>query len=391
MGRYAIPIADEGVAPLWIHAASLGEVRAAWPLLAGIKEQAPGVPIFLTTTSPEGREAAAGLGLADGVALFPLDLPGCVQRTLRTVRPRAVVILETELWPNFLRAARRADVPTILVNGRISDRSFPRYRRVGSVIARVLGDLRYAGMQSEKDLERIRALGAAEERSGVLGNLKYDALRMAAPEAPEALRSVAAVHGPVVIAGSTHPGEERIFAEVVQRLRKKWAGLRGVVAPRHVDRVPAVEAELTSLGLQVRRRSSLAPGAPPLGDNEILLLDTTGELAGAYAVADAAFVGGSLIPRGGHNPLEPLRHGLPVLFGPHTENFGDVVDAVMSTGGGFQVPDGAALERQIAEILSDPEAAKEQAEASRKSLVSRFGAVAPSLTLLRPLLKETVQ
>ncbi|HVO30394.1 MAG TPA: glycosyltransferase N-terminal domain-containing protein, partial [bacterium] len=308
---------------IWLHAASIGEVRAAHPLLAALRAARPDVGVLLTTMTPEGNRTAASLGLADAVSMLPLDSWGGPARLLDALQPDALVLLETELWPGLLRAARRRLIPVLVVNGRISARSFGRYAAAKTLLAPVLDDVAVFAMQAEVDRQRILSLGADPRRVELHGNLKYDAVSLPQPPPPDALASLR--DEVVWVAGSTHDGEEGPVADAFLEIRRTLPDVRLIVAPRHKQRADEAARTLEARGLTVVRRSSLA-GRPAKG--AVILLDTSGELAAVYGLASAVFVGGSLIPRGGHNPLEPLAFGVPVAFGPHTANFDDVARAV---------------------------------------------------------------
>ena len=365
---------------LWVHAASIGEVRAAHPLLAAISRERPEAGIYLTTTTPEGQRTARSIAPTAVCAMAPLDhLPGLAGRVLDAVLPDALVVLETELWPGLLHAARSRLVPALLVNGRLSERAFRRYRLVRPLAAGMLREVSAFGMQAEADRERILALGADPARVEVAGNLKYDALSLPPPAAPSALLPIAGER--VLVAGSTREGEEGAVAEAYLALQPSLPGLRLVVAPRHLARVEEARRILEAKGLPVVRRSELVPERPP-PPGAVVLLDTTGELSGVYGLASAVFVGGSLVPVGGHNPLEPLAQGRPVAFGPFTENFAEVARAVIEVGGGKRVADGASLAEALRPWLADPARARAAAEGAKATLIATRGAVARTLALL---------
>lgn len=362
---------------LWIHCASIGEVRAAHPLLSALASGRPDAGLLVTTTTPEGNRTARGLGIAHAVGMLPADLPGLPGRVFDAMEPDALVLLETELWPGLLRAAASRFVPALVVNGRISQRSFARYRRVLPLLRPVLDDVTAFAMQAEEDRERILALGADPARVQMHGNLKYDALALPQPAAPAVLAPLSQER--VLVAGSTHEGEETAIADAFLALRAALPDLRLVVAPRHLQRAPAAQKALEALGLSVVRRSALVSPPKP---GEVVLLDTTGELAGVYSLATAVFVGGSLIPRGGHNPLEALAHGRPVAFGPFTHNFRDVTAVVLESGGAKRVADASALTTVLRPWLENPDAARRDGAAARERILARHGAVSNAMDLL---------
>ena len=311
-----------------MHAVSVGEAITAIPLVEAIRRRWPELAVVLTTVTPTGaRIVVDRLSPVATHRYFPLDLPGPVQRALGAIKPRFFIGMETELWPNFLGALAGRGIPSMIANGRISDRSFRRYRWVPFLTRRMLASVTVFGMQSQEDARRIIALGASPERVVVTGSLKTDAEPESAGnrELWEKLLRLAPVER-VWVAGSTHRGEEEIVAEVFGRLRPDHPDLVLVLAPRHPERVTEVERLLAGRGLAAVRRSQLPTarrGQP------VIILDTVGELARLYRLAEVVFVGGSLVPTGGHNMLEPALRAKPVLFGPYTSNFRDSAELML--------------------------------------------------------------
>jgi 3-deoxy-D-manno-octulosonic-acid transferase len=334
-----------GERSIWIHAVSVGEVIAAGILVPHLREAFPDARIALSVTTPTGRRVAEErLSGVDDLFYCPFDLSFVLRTMMARVRPRALVVIETEIWPNLLREARRAGAVTLLVNGRISDRSFPGYLRIRFFLKRCLKEIDRFLMQSETYARRIEEMGAAPSSVRVVGSLKFDAApdgasKPAARVTPEGRR--------VLVAGSTLDPEERIVFSVFERLRVPAPDLFLVVAPRHVPRFDAVWELASSRGLRVARRSS----GERVGDADVLLLDTLGELESVYAEADYAFVGGSLASWGGHNIIEPARFGKPILFGPHMQNFADVARIFLDAGAALQVRDEAELESALRDLL----------------------------------------
>lgn len=365
----------------WIHAVSVGESAAAVPLVEGIRRRWPELGIVVSTITPTGaRIVAERLAGAATHRYFPIDLPGPVGRALDAARPRFFVAIETELWPNFLRALARRGVPAMIANGRISDRSFRRYRWIRALMRRVLADVAVFAMQTEEDARRIVALGAPPDRVVVTGNLKSDLLPEADPEGERWRQRLGLGAGtPLWIAGSTHRGEEAVVLDAFARLRARCPQLALLLAPRHPERADEVEALLRERGLSAVRRSRLGAGAPA---GSVVILDTVGELAGLYALADVVFVGGSLVPVGGHNVLEPAMRGKPVLMGPHMSNFREGAELLQQSGGGLVVEDGPALEQELARLLADPDHARGMGEAARTAFAGRQGAVSATLDLI---------
>jgi 3-deoxy-D-manno-octulosonic-acid transferase len=348
-----------GARPLWLHAASVGEVIAAKGLIADLKARFPSHKILLSTFTATGRDVAEQSAGADACILLPLDHPWIVRRALAKIDPVMLVLLETELWPNLLRLCHARGVPTLLLSGRLSIGSFRRYFFLRPFFSRIVGRLTAVGMQTEEDADRIRRLGADPRRVSITGNLK----RATQPHTHAigsrgAGRTFKNSGAAVIVAGSTHRGEDEVLIEAFRELKKKFPGLMMVLAPRHPQRFADVERLLKSSGLRYMKRTEMN-GVPPA---EILFLDTMGELAEFYAMADLAFVGGSLVAAGGHNVLEPARCRKPVLFGPYTANFSHIVDQLKRSGGGIEVADKDDFVRQAARLLSDPAEAKKIGE-----------------------------
>lgn len=364
----------------WIHAVSVGEAATAVPLVEAIARRWPELAVVMTTVTPTGaRVVADRLNGKVTHRYFPLDLPGPVRRALAAVKPRFFIGMETELWPNFLRALARRGVPAMIANGRISDRSFRRYHRVRWLMRRVLAHVSVFAMQSEEDARRIVALGAPPERVVVTGNLKSDLLPEASDDAGWRERLGLGARDRLWIAGSTHRGEETMVLDAFVRAKASHAGLALLVAPRHPERAGEVEELIHERGLVAVRRSRLPRERKP---GAITILDTVGELAQIYALAEVVFVGGSLVPVGGHNVLEPAMRGKPVLFGPHTSNFREGAELLQRSGGGLVVKDGDELARELGRLLEDGDLARRMGEAARESFAGRQGAVSATLDLI---------
>jgi 3-deoxy-D-manno-octulosonic-acid transferase len=365
---------------------SVGEAATAVPLVEAMARRWPELAVVMTTVTPTGaRVVADRLNGKVTHRYFPLDLPGPVRRALAAVKPRFFIGMETELWPNFLRALARRGVPAMIANGRISDRSFRRYHRVRFLTSRMLRDISVFAMQSQEDARRIIALGALPERVVVTGNLKSD---LAPAESGETVwqRLLGFDEGDLVwIAGSTHRGEEAAVVDAYMRLRRRFPSLALLLAPRHPERVAEVERLVAERGLATVRRSEL----PKVRDrNTVVILDTVGELAQIYRVATVVFVGGSLVPTGGHNMLEPALLRKPVLFGPHTTNFRDSAELLLGEGGAVLVQDAGLLEARVAPLLADADLRRRMGEAALQAIVSRQGAVKQTVDLVERYLVE---
>jgi 3-deoxy-D-manno-octulosonic-acid transferase len=369
----------------WIHAVSVGESITAAPIVEGLRRLVPGLPLVMTTVTETGaRVVAERFGDTVEHRFFPLDFPGAVRRAVDGINPAFLVCMETELWPNVFQALARRGVPIMIANGRVSDRSYPRYRAVRRLLRPVLAHVAVFGMQSDEDARRILAVGAPPERVFVTGNLKHEPPPDGTGSADEWRRRLGlSGTAPLWIAGSTHRGEEEIVLVAHTSLRERESGARLLIAPRHPERVPEVVALVRRHGLPAVRRSELPQGAEP---GAVIVVDTVGELASMYAAGDVAFVGGSLVPHGGHNVLEPAMRRRPVLFGPHTENFREAAALLTGSGGGLVVRDATELAAAVLRLLADPTIRAAGGAAAHEAAVSRSGAVRETLALIQRML-----
>lgn len=356
-------------AATWWHAASLGEVGALRPLL----ERLPHLDSFVvTTTSRTGRERAEGLW-PGRVSLAPIDTPPVVTRALAARRPERLILVETELWPNWLEAANRSGIPVAVVNGRLSEKAWPRTRRWRGLLAPVLRELRAVAVRTETDAIRFRELGVPEAALRVTGNTKHD---QAAPGAPAALPWSGA---PVWTVGSLRHGEEEAVFAAYQGLRERHPALKLVLAPRHPERWGDLSDRLAARGWTPARRSN------PTGEDagsDVLILDTRGELAAVYAASTVTFVGGTLLPVGGHNLLEAAVSGVPVAFGPHHENVDQEAGALLANHGAARVHDVRSLVDALDGWLKDGSRRTRAGEAARETAASLAGATARTLDWL---------
>ena len=380
----------------WIHAVSVGESITAAPIVDGLRRLAPGLPLVMTTVTETGaRIVAERFAGAVTHRFFPLDLPGAVRRSVDAIDPAFVVCMETELWPNMLGLLARRGVPVMIANGRVSDRSYPRYRAVRAFLRPVLGHVSVFAMQSDEDARRIVDLGAPPTRVFVTGNLKHEASPDDA-DATERWRRRLGLSPETAawIAGSTHRGEEEIVLAAHGRLLERVPGARLVLAPRHPERVPELVESIRRRGWPVLRRSELPEPdraeRTPASDGALIVIDTVGELASIYSVGVAAFVGGSLVPAGGHNVLEPALRGKPVLFGPHTENFRESAALLGASGGGLLVRDDAELASALTRLFTDRDACAALGAAALRAAASREGAVRRTLELIERFLLPAV-
>lgn len=389
------PVPGPG-APIWIHAVSVGEALAVERLIAQLRQRFPQRPVVLSVTTATGRAVAERRIAADAIIYFPLDFRFAVRRALAAIRPHLVLIAETEIWPNFLREAAARSIPVVFINGRISGRSYARYRLARRLLRPTLARASVFLMQTRTDADRILDLGAAPERVQVAGNLKFDLIPPEQPAFLRTLRAALATSGieQVLVAGSTMEGaadsEEVIvlaaYREVLARIAAPERVLL-VLAPRHPQRFEQAAAALQASDLPWTRRSRLEVLPPPPGG--VLLLDSLGELASVYQLAAAAFIGGSLVPHGGHNILEPAYWGTPVVFGPHMENFALIAEQFLAAGAAQRVASGLELARVWQRLLEDPAERERIGSAGRRLLESQRGATSRALDVIQTVLESS--
>jgi len=390
LGCLPISFNLDGEQSIWIHAVSVGEVLTARALLPELRERYPRLRLILSTTTMTGQQIARNnLQYVDEVFYFPFDLGVIVNRTLRLVRPRLFIMMETEIWPNLLRACRRAGIKTMLVNGRISSRSYPRYRLARPFFRHVLRDVDRFCMQSEESARRIVDIGADPKRVTVTGSLKFDSLEIPGAAGDRGRNRVLryfrlAPDRAVVIAASTLKGEEAPVLEAFQRIRATTTDALLIIAPRKPERFDDVERLARRAGWSVARRSELRVDAEPRVD--VVVLDTIGELAQLYQVATAVFVGGSLVDSGGHNILEPAVFGKPIVFGPYMQNFAEIARTFLDNNAAIQVRTGRELELVLLELLGDPVRRASLGAAARALVEANRGARTKSLAAIEQLL-----
>ena len=377
--------------PIWVHAVSVGEVQAAAALIVALHARYPQTPLLVTTFTPTGAARARGLfrGVAE-VRFLPFDLPGSVRRFLDRARPRLAIIIETELWPNLYRRCRLRRIPLVIASARMSRRSIDRYRRLGALFRETVAGGVVIAAQGEGDAERFRALGAAAERTYITGNLKFDfTLPPDIGERGKALREQYAPSGAVWVAGSTHAGaEEEAVLEAHRHVCTIHSDALLVLAPRHPNRFGDVAAWLERQGIALTRRSQSSAAYDARKGLNVLLLDTLGELLYLYAAADVAFVGGSLVPIGGHNLLEPAALGLPILTGPNNSNGEDVARLLLECGAAQIVRNGAELGSSVAALLSNQPLRRQTGDRARAAVDRNRGALEKLLRLIASLLEE---
>jgi len=386
-GLYPTTIPSGG---LWVHAVSVGEVAAAKPLVFALRERFPELPLVVSTSTTTGQDAAMKTFAEHDVAVtfFPFDISFAVKRALSGIRPRALILLETELWPNVIRETASRGVPVILLNGRLSASSVKWYRFVAPLIVYTLSAFDALGMRSEEDAQRIRQVGADPSRVAVVGNIKFEAslLSVSDDRRAELARDIGLRETEkLIVAGSTHPGEEELILDVFRRLRQRVPTAVLLLAPRHITRLSQVCDAVRHAGLEFVLRTDVH------GDGErrqVIVLNTTGELAALYALGEIAIVGKSFLQnRGGHNPLEPAAAGIPVLFGPHMENFRGPVELLHRHGGCIQVNTAEELYDTCLELLLDEHKRRKVGRSAKGAVMSGSGALARSVDLVDRVLR----
>jgi 3-deoxy-D-manno-octulosonic-acid transferase len=368
----------EASSAIWVHAVSVGEVGASIGLLHQLKKEYPDSVLVLSTITDTGQKVAlerAPEGTT--VAYLPFDIGFLLQRCVERMRPRILIVVETELWPNTFRTLSRSGIPVLVVNGRISERSSRGYRKVSFFMKKVFSFVKGFGMQGEGDAGRLIEIGAPGDKVKVIGNFKFD---MGMPgEVPLWAKSLSS---PVIVAGSTHAGEEEVILEAYRENRSRMPGLTLILAPRHPDRFREVEELLKSLGLPFIKRSAIGKApATELGDREVVLLDTIGELSSIYGAADIAIIGKSFIGKGGQNPLEPAFWGKPIICGPHMENFPFIKDFYRE-GAAFEVGTNN-LAKKIRELLLSPESGRAAGRKAKDLFMRNSGAVDRAMEMIR--------
>ncbi len=439
LGRLPEALTAEQPPTIWLHAVSVGETLAARPLITALRARFPQHRLIVSTTTTTGQTVARSrIAEADGFCYFPFDWRFAVRRALSSLQPQIVILMESELWPNFLRECSRRQIPVLVANGRISDRSWVRWQRFRWLVRRMLGDVTHFAMQSEIGAERAIALGAPPERVSVSGNLKYDIGEVAEggqlEETAKELNELLALgSAPLIIAGSTCDGEEEILLAAFEQVRKRsgFERVRLLIAPRHPERFEVVARLLDSTRLRWVRRSAYArqaAAATALSDSsenqssdfrlftasrhrasglkssaafplpaqahssDVILLDSIGELAALYATATVVFVGGSLVPKGGHNILEPALYARPIIVGPHMENFREIAetfvqrDALISLRGATDQELIEELRDSLIALLQQPERARRLGEQARAVVEEHRGATAHTVALVARLM-----
>jgi 3-deoxy-D-manno-octulosonic-acid transferase len=393
MGYLPVSFNMDGDESIWVHAVSVGEVLTARPLISELKRRYPNLRMFLSTTTMAGQQLARrNVPDVDAVFYFPFDFAFVVRRTLDLVRPKLFIMMETEIWPNLLRECRARGIKTAVVNGRLSPRSFPRYRMIRPMMRRVLDHIDRFLVQSEESARRFIDLGADPARVVVTGSLKFDSLEVSSTALQARARDRVlryfrvSASRPVIVAGSTMKGEEIAVLRAFRRVRATAPNTLLVLAPRNPERFGEAEQLARQEGWKVSKRSDLAIDAEPRVD--VVVLDTIGELATIYQIGTVVFVGGSLVATGGHNVLEPAVFGKPIVFGPHMQNFLEIAEAFVSNGAGVQLSGEEQLEEAFLSLMSDPVRRARLGAAARALVEANRGANEKSVRVLAALLPQ---
>lgn len=370
---------------IMLHSVSVGETLTAIPLVRALRYRYPMLPITVTTMTPTGSERVLS-AFGDDVhhVYLPYDLPGSVNRFLNQVRPKLVIIMETELWPNLVHQLNKRHIPLVIANARLSERSANGYSKLGNTIRTMLEKITLIAAQNQEDGERFIQLGLKRSHLAITGSLKFDI--SVTPELSAralSLRRQWAPHRPVWIAASTHDGEESIILAAHTKLLLRFPDLLLILVPRHPERFPTAQQLTTQAGMSYITRSS---GEVPEQHTQVIIGDTMGELMVLYGIADLAFVGGSLVERGGHNPLEPAAHAIPVLMGPHIFNFKDICSKLEQAEGLITINNADSLAKEIGELLSDESYCNYRGQQAANVLLKNQGALEKLLTLLEPYL-----
>ena len=380
---------------LWIHAVSVGEVNVATQLIAALQRRMPNLKIVVSTTTTTGMgELRSKLPSHIHKIYYPIDRRACVRRAFMAIHPEAVVLVEAEIWPNFLWTAEELGVPTFLVNARLSDRSFRGYKRWGFLFRPVFAGFCGVGCQNEADAARLRELGCRPEAIRLVGNLKFDAAKLDERTSLDVPRILAQLgvpkDAPILIGGSTHAGEEGILAEVFMRLRQSFPSLFLIVVPRHFERGKEAARDIAAHGVRFAYRKEVTPNSQfQPGEIDCLLVNTTGELKYFYDHSHVIFVGKSLTAQGGQNPIEPGALGKPMIFGPNMQNFEAIAKAFVEKRGAIQVRDASQLESAIAMLLTDGDQAATLGFNALKVVKENYGAIEKTVAMIAEQLEHT--
>jgi len=375
---------------IWFHAVSVGEVVALGPLVTAVKALNPTATVIVSTGTETGQDTAAEMITeADGLIYLPLDFPAFVKPVVDRIRPDLFLLMESELWPNLIHSLKDIGAHVALANGRVSDRSFPRYKRLGAWFAPMLDEIDLFLMSSDTDGHRIREIGAPPDRIQITGNSKFDAALGEFPADSEArMRELfnLAPGAKVFVAGSTHPGEHEVVLDAYSRLLERFPDLILIVVPRHVERTPSIIAAMEERNMRAPFLRSSVDRGSRRRDEQVIIVDRIGELSQVFSIATAVFMGGSLVPKGGQNILEPAAWGKVVLFGPYMDDFRDARDFLVSAGAGMQVSTGSDLVKRVTEVLSQPAKAELLGKKGREEILRHVGSAGKNAEMLTRLL-----
>ena len=375
--------ADNKGKTIWIHALSVGEVTSALPLISGLRKNIPDIRLVFSATSKAGAATAEKLlhDKVDCIIPFPYDISPVIKRFLRVVRPNLFILVETDFWPNIISVLGREKVSTLLVNGRISEESFQSYQRFSFFFKPLFASFQTLSMQTKKDKENLIKLGINHKQIQTLGNLKYDTALYSDSQRHQSLSFSLPSYQHLLVAGSTHEGEEKILLESFRELKKKYPHLYLIIAPRIISRGKDIQALAAAMNLAANRRSQINAGG-----KDLFILDSIGELNPVYSHADIAFVGGSLVNKRGHNPIEPAIYSIPVLYGKHMEDFSEISDALLLAGGSFMVKDQSELSTTLQKILENDQLRQQMGDASRACINSQQGVIERHIQLIKKML-----
>ena len=380
---------------LWIHAVSVGEVNLCTQLINALEPRVPNIKIVVSCTTTTGmRELQRRLPTRITRIYFPIDHEKIIRRAQATVNPQAIVLIEAEIWPNFLWRAAEIGLPVFLANARLSPRSFPRYQKFGWIFRPLFRSFAGVSCQNETDAQGLIAVGCRPEALQVVGNMKFDAAanfsELSKLDTRKLLMQAGWTEGaPVLVAGSTHDGEELVLVEMARRLRQKFPGLFLVIVPRHFERCKELVKKFKGRGITSHNRTDIFRNVQlPPGEIDCLLVNTTGELKFFYESADVVFIGKSLTVAGGQNPIEPAALGKAVVFGPHMENFTDIARAFLASDAAVQVADADELERVIGELLADPDRRALIGQNAKAVVADNLGAVTRTVEMILPFLEK---
>ncbi len=369
---------------IWIHALSVGEVSSALPLISGLRKEMPDVKICFSSTTQAGANLAEKLfhNKVDSFIPFPLDFLPIVKRFIRVVRPDLFILVETDFWPGILSSLQQKGIPSLLVNGRISEKSMRSYMRFPFFFKPLFASFQTLSVQNEKDKENLINLGITHNQIETLGNLKYDTSLHSSFTLHQPLSFTLPDHSKLFVAGSTHGGEDEVILKSYRQIKEQHPGVYLVIAPRDIQRGKKIQATAADMGLQANCRSQINAGG-----RDLFILDTIGELTPTYSHASCAFVGGSLVKRGGHNPIEPAVFAVPVIFGPHMDDFWEISRQLIQTGGAIKVDNGDELITTMTQLFTDDTHRLKTGKAAQAFVQSQQGVVQRHLRLIQCMLQ----